>query len=125
MLSNQRHEVYPCSGRGPYVQQGCARGTILLSTGVLVVGRLQAKRERRRGLQVPGEVNRRGSDVVGELGNVWVLCRMLSGVPLCRVVSCRVPCGGGVHLPFIGQGESELQACRTIQLHGEVWCATP
>jgi hypothetical protein len=36
-----------------------------------------------------------------------------------------VPCGGGVHLPFIGQGEGELQACRTIQLHGEVWCAAP
>jgi hypothetical protein len=26
---------------GPYVQQGCARGTILLRTGVPVVGRLQ------------------------------------------------------------------------------------
>jgi hypothetical protein len=25
-------------------------------------------------------------------------------------------CGKGVHLPFIGQGEGELQACRTIQL---------
>jgi hypothetical protein len=34
-----------------------------------------------------------------------------------------VPCGEGVHLPFIDQGEGELQACRTIQLHGEVWCA--
>jgi hypothetical protein len=47
---------------------------------------------------------------------VWcVVCCLLSFVP----------CGGGVHLPFIGQGEGELQACRTIQLHGEVWCATP
>jgi hypothetical protein len=36
-----------------------------------------------------------------------------------------VPCDGGVRLPFIGQGESELHACRTIQLHGEVWCAAP
>jgi hypothetical protein len=81
MLSNQRHKVYPGSGRGPYVQQWCARGTILLSTGVPVVGRLQARRERRRGLQVPGEVNGKGSDVVGELGNVCVVCRMLSVVP--------------------------------------------
>jgi hypothetical protein len=46
-------------------------------------------------------------------------------VVCCLLSSCLVPCGGGVHLPFIGQGEGELQACRTIQLHGEVWCATP
>jgi hypothetical protein len=60
--------------------------------------------------------------VVGELGSVCVVCRMLS------VVRCLVSCPlrrGGVHLPFISQGEGELQACRTIQLHGEVWCATP
>jgi hypothetical protein len=38
--------------------------------GVPVVGRLQARRERRRGLQVPGEVV---EDVVGELGNVCVV----------------------------------------------------
>jgi hypothetical protein len=90
-------------------------GTILLSTGVPVVGRLQARRERRPGLQVPGEV---AEDVEGELESVCVVCRVLSSV-------FRVPCGGGVHLPFIGQGEGELQACRTIWLHGEVWCAAP
>jgi hypothetical protein len=27
---------------------------------------------------------------------------------------CLVPCGGGVRLPFIGQGESELHVCRAI-----------
>jgi hypothetical protein len=44
---------------------------------------------------------------------VWcVVCCLLS----CALSS--VPCGGGIHLPFIGQGEGELQACRTIQLHG-------
>jgi hypothetical protein len=108
MLSNQRHKVYPGSGRGPYVQQWGAQGTILLSTGVPVVGRLQARRERRRGLQVPGEV---AEDVVGDLGRVCVGCRMLS-VILCLVlcVVSLVPCGGGVHLPYIGQGEGELQA---------------
>jgi hypothetical protein len=113
MLSNQRHKVYPGSGRGSYVQQWCARGTILLSAGVPVVGRLQARRERRRGLQVPGEV---AGDVVGELGSVWVVRRMLS-VVFCLSL-CVVPCGGGVHLPFIGQGEGELHASRAIQLHG-------
>jgi hypothetical protein len=35
------------------------------------------------------------------------------------------PATEGVHLPFIGQGEGELQVCRTVQLHGEAWCATP
>jgi hypothetical protein len=79
MLRNQRHKVYPGSGRGPYVQQWCARGTILLSTGGACSGAATSKRERRRGLQVPGEVV---EDVVGELGNVCVARCMLS------VVSC-------------------------------------
>jgi hypothetical protein len=35
------------------------------------------------------------------------------------------PAAGGVHLPFIGQGEGELQVCRTVQLHGGAWCAMP
>jgi hypothetical protein len=56
---------------GPYVQQCCARGTILLSTGVPVVGRLQARRERKRGSQVPGVV---AEDVVGELESKCVMC---------------------------------------------------
>jgi hypothetical protein len=50
---------------------------------VLVVGRLQARRERRRVLQVPGEV---AEDVVGELGDVCVVRRMLS------IVRCVLPC---------------------------------
>jgi hypothetical protein len=37
---------------------------------VPVVGRLQARRERGRGLQVPGKV---AEDVVGELGSVCVV----------------------------------------------------
>jgi hypothetical protein len=39
--------------------------------GVPVVGLLQARRERKRGLQVPGEV---AEDVVGELGSRCVVC---------------------------------------------------
>jgi hypothetical protein len=44
---------------------------------------------------------------------------------VCCYPLCHVPCGGGVHLPIIGQGEVELHACRTIQLHGEVWYVAP
>jgi hypothetical protein len=85
---------------GPYIQQGCARGTILLCTGVPVVGRLQARRERRRGLQVPSGVIEASANIVGELRSACVLFY--------------VPCGEGVHLPFIDQGGGELQACRTV-----------
>jgi hypothetical protein len=55
---------------GPYVQQGRARGTVLLRTRVPVVGRLQAKRERRRGLQVQGGVIEVSANIVGKTGSV-------------------------------------------------------
>jgi hypothetical protein len=59
---------------GPYVQQGCARGTVLLRTGVPVVGRLQAEWERRRGLQVLSGVTEASANIVGEDGErVWCL----------------------------------------------------
>jgi hypothetical protein len=51
---------------GPYVQQRRAQGTVLLCTGVPVVGRLQARRERRRGLQVPSGVIEASANIVGE-----------------------------------------------------------
>jgi hypothetical protein len=41
---------------------------------VPVVGLLQARRERKRGFQVPGEV---AEDIVGELENEYVVCRVL------------------------------------------------
>jgi hypothetical protein len=47
------------------------------------VGRLQARRERRRGLQVPGGVSEAVGDVVGELRSVCVL--------RFRVFVCRCP----------------------------------
>jgi hypothetical protein len=68
---------------GPYVQQWCARGTVLLSTGVPVVGRLQARRERERGSQVPGEVV---EDVVGESKSKCVMCCVLTCL-LCSPLS--------------------------------------
>jgi hypothetical protein len=66
---------------GPYVQQGRARGTILLCTGVPVVGRLQARRERRRGLQVPSGVIEASANIVGKTCE-----RSLSVIPC--LVSC-------------------------------------
>jgi hypothetical protein len=60
---------------GPYVQQWCALGTILLSTGVPVVGLLQARRERKRGFQVPSGV---AEDIVGELENKCVVTSVAS-----------------------------------------------
>jgi hypothetical protein len=55
---------------------------------------------------------------------LWENWGVYVGCVVCCLLSCvRLLCGGGVRLPFIGQGKGELHACRTIQLHGEVWCA--
>jgi hypothetical protein len=35
------------------------------------------------------------------------------------------PRGEGDRLPFIGQGEGDLQACRTISLRVVVWRTVP
>jgi hypothetical protein len=83
--------------------------------GVPVVGLLQARRERKRGFQVPGVV---AEDIVGELESQCVAqpvsCCILLG-SIVRVVCCVcVPCGKGVHPPFIDQGESESHARRAI-----------
>jgi hypothetical protein len=67
---------------------------------VPVVGRLQARRERRRGLQVPSGVIEASANIVEELRSVCELSSLLRGE--------------GVHLPFIDQGEGELQACRIV-----------
>jgi hypothetical protein len=55
---------------GPYVQQWCARDTVLLRTGVPVEGWLQARRERRRGLQVPKDVIEASDNIVGKANSV-------------------------------------------------------
>jgi hypothetical protein len=66
---------------GPYVQQGCSRGTVLLCTGVPVVGRLQARRERRRGLQVPSGVIEASANIAGKTGSVCVVCPVFDVSP--------------------------------------------
>jgi hypothetical protein len=92
-------------GGGRTFSNGVLGALYCSAPGVPVVGRLQARRERRRGLQVPGEV---AEDVVGELGNVCVVCREL----FVAWVS-PLPCGGGVHLPFIATWGSMV--CRAVE----------
>jgi hypothetical protein len=45
----------------------------LLCTGVLVVGRLQARWERRCGLQVPSGVIEASANIMGNMGSVCVV----------------------------------------------------
>jgi hypothetical protein len=82
--------------------------------GVPVVGLLQARRERKRGFQVPGVV---AEDIVGELESKCVVrlvsCWVLSFVS-CVVSVFLVPCSKGVRPPFIDQGRSESHARRAI-----------
>jgi hypothetical protein len=40
---------------------------------------------------------------------------------MCRLLSLFPPHGEGDHLPFIDQGEGDVQARHTIQLRAEVW----
>jgi hypothetical protein len=77
---------------GPYVQQGCARGTILLCTGVRVVGRLQVRWERTRGPRVPGGVIEASANIV------WKTESVRTFAIRCPVsdVSCPVPAAGGI-----------------------------
>jgi hypothetical protein len=71
--------------------------------GMPVVGLLQARRERKRGFQVPGVVDE----------GVVLRCVCV----LCVCVPCpSVPCGWGVRPPFIDQGGSESHARRSIKL---------
>jgi hypothetical protein len=106
MLSNKRHRVYPGSGRGGRTSSsGVLKALYCSAPGVPVVGLLQARRERKRGFQVPGGV---AEDIVGELENEYVVCCEFLSESLC------VPCGWGVRPPFIDQGGDELHARRAI-----------
>jgi hypothetical protein len=78
------------------------------------VGRLQARRERRHSLQVPRGVIEASANIVGKTGSEPYVSCLVS-----------VPRGEGDHLPFIDQGEGDLQVCRTIWLRREVWRTVP
>jgi hypothetical protein len=68
-----------------------------LALGVPVVGLLQARRERKRGFQVPGGV---AEDIVGELENECVVCDVF----LSRILLSLSPRLGVRPPPFIDQG---------------------
>jgi hypothetical protein len=76
---------------GPYVQQWCAQGTILLSTGGACSGAATSKRERKRGFQAPGGV---AEDVVGGLENKCVVRPVSCCVVLSPFFSCPLRQGG-------------------------------
>jgi hypothetical protein len=77
-IRNTRFILVPAEGRTS--SSGVLEALYCSAPGVPVVGLLQARRERKRGLQVPGEV---AEDVVGELKSECVVCRMLSVVVPC------------------------------------------
>jgi hypothetical protein len=58
---------------GPYVQQWCARGTVLLSHRGARRGGLQAWWERRPGLQVPEVLIEASANIVEKAENVRVI----------------------------------------------------
>jgi hypothetical protein len=120
MLSNKRHGIYPSSGRGGRTSSsGVLKALYYSALGVPVVGLLQARRERKRGFQVPGGV---AEDIVGELENEYVVCRVLSVVQ-CLVCSCLSPRGWGVRPPFYrSRGRRITCAPRYLATWGSTTC---
>jgi hypothetical protein len=86
----------------------CSRHCIALHRGARRGG-LQAWRERRPGLQVPEVLIEASADIVAKAESVRVFT-------IRHRVILFLPCGWGLALPFIDQGGSDLQACRTILL---------
>jgi hypothetical protein len=91
----------------------CSEHYIALHHGACRGG-LQAWRERRLGLQVPEVLIKASANIVVRAECVYVIA---SHRP--------VPCGWEISLPFIGQGESNLQVCRTILIRVEAWREVP
>jgi hypothetical protein len=71
-IRNTRFILVPAEGRTS--SSGVLEALYCSAPVVPVVGLLQARRERKRGFQVPGEV---AEDVVGELESKCVVCRVL------------------------------------------------
>jgi hypothetical protein len=91
-----------CSGHYIALHRGARRGG------------LQVWRERRLSLQVPEVLIEASANIVVKTESLCVIA-----------IRRHVPCGWGIALPFIGQGGSNLQVCRTIFLRVEVGRAVP
>jgi hypothetical protein len=70
-------EFYPGSGRGAVRSAVVCSGHYIAQHRGACSGAATSKAERKRGLQVPGEVV---EDIVGELGSECVVCRVLFSV---------------------------------------------
>jgi hypothetical protein len=90
-----------CSGHCIALHCGACRGV------------LQARRERRLVLQVPEVLIEASANIGVNVGGERVRAVRL----------CVPPLRQGDSPPFIGQGESSLQACRTILLRVKAWRA--
>jgi hypothetical protein len=108
MLSNKRHRVLSWFRPvGRTSSSGVLKALYYLASGVLVVGLLQARRERKPGFQVPSVV---AEGVVGELESKCVA----QPVSRCVVSVFSPPTAGRVRPPFIDQRGSESHARRAI-----------
>jgi hypothetical protein len=100
--------------RGRTSSSGVLKALYCSAPGVPVVGLLQARRERKRGSQVPGVM---AEGVVGELDSKCVVQPVSCCILLGSVVHVSsVPCARGVRPPFIDHGKSESHARRAIWL---------
>jgi hypothetical protein len=82
MPSNQKQRFILVPTEGRTFSGGVLEALYCSAPGVPVVGLLQARWERKRGLQVPGEVV---EDVVEELESKRVTCEVLSLILPCLV----------------------------------------
>jgi hypothetical protein len=102
------------------VPAGAVRPAVVCSGHYIVLhrgarrGGLQAWREGRLGLQVLEVLIEASANIVARAESVYIIA-----------IRRRVPLRLGIALPFMGQGESNLQACCTILLCAEAWQAVP
>jgi hypothetical protein len=55
----------------------------------------------------------------------WGEAESVQSIAVCYPVSDVLSRGEGDHLPFIDQGEGDVQERRTIRLRAEVWRTVP
>jgi hypothetical protein len=101
--------------RGRTSSSGVLEALYCSAPGVPVVGRVQARRERKRGSQVPGEV---AGDIVGELESKCVVSVVV--LP-CVVLTC--PLRRGSSSPFYRPRRERITCMpRYLATWGSVVC---